>query len=73
MNQVSPKSRNHNPIGSVLFAVRTSQRLTLREVAQLAGVSFGYLSQVERGQCSPSSVWLRAITEALGKRMAGVA
>jgi XRE family transcriptional regulator, stress-response regulator len=69
-------------IGDVLRDARTSQGRTLREVSDLARVSLGYLSEVERGRKEPSSELLTAICDALqvplssvltdaGERMAG--
>ncbi len=51
--------------GSVLRALRTRDHKTLREVSQKAGVSLGYLSEVERGQKEASSELLASITDAL--------
>ncbi|MGC1213979.1 MAG: helix-turn-helix transcriptional regulator, partial [Micromonospora sp.] len=53
-------------IGGVLRRVRLRQRRTLREVAQAAGVSLPYLSEVERGRKEASSEILAAICRALG-------
>ncbi len=52
-------------IGHVLRDLRTRDRRTLREVSEKAGVSLGYLSEVERGQKEASSELLEAITSAL--------
>lgn len=46
--------------------VRTRDRRTLREVSEKAGVSLGYLSEVERGQKEASSELLSSISDALG-------
>ncbi|MFI7425885.1 helix-turn-helix domain-containing protein [Micromonospora sp. NPDC049836] len=53
-------------IGGVLRRVRLRQGRTLREVAQVAGVSLPYLSEVERGRKEASSEVLAAICRALG-------
>lgn len=53
-------------IGHVLRELRTRDRRTLREVSEKAGVSLGYLSEVERGQKEASSELLSSIAEALG-------
>ncbi|TDC36443.1 helix-turn-helix transcriptional regulator [Micromonospora sp. KC213] len=53
-------------IGGVLRRVRQRQGRTLREVAQAAGVSLPYLSEVERGRKEASSEVLAAICRALG-------
>ena len=52
-------------IGDVLRRARTSQGRTLREVSGTAGVSLGYLSEVERGRKEASSELLTAICGAL--------
>ena len=46
--------------------LRTRDRRTLREVSEKAGVSLGYLSEVERGQKEASSELLSSIADALG-------
>ncbi|WP_341718871.1 helix-turn-helix transcriptional regulator [Micromonospora sp. FIMYZ51] len=53
-------------IGAVLRRERQRQGLTLRELAQAAGVSVPYLSEVERGRKEASSEVLGAICRALG-------
>ena len=53
-------------IGLVLRDLRSRDRKTLREVSEKAGVSLGYLSEVERGQKEASSELLSSIAEALG-------
>lgn len=52
-------------LGSVLRAVRTESRRTLRDVADDARVSPGYLSELERGRKEASSELLAAISGAL--------
>lgn len=56
-------------IGGVLRRIRTRQGRTLREVAEAAGVSLPYLSEVERGRKEASSEVLAAICRALGIRL----
>jgi hypothetical protein len=53
-------------IGHVLRDLRTRDHRTLREVSEKAGVSLGYLSEVERGQKEASSELLSSIADALG-------
>ena len=53
-------------IGHVLRDVRTHDHKTLREVSEKAGVSLGYLSEVERGQKEASSELLSSIAQSLG-------
>lgn len=59
--------------GHAIRAMRRAQKLSLRELARLADVEPGYLSQVERGLKDPSARWLKAVTDALGKHLAGAA
>lgn len=56
-------------IGAVLRGRREQQRRTLRDVAGRAGVSLGYLSEVERGVKEASSELLSAICRALDVRL----
>ena len=53
-------------IGHVLRDLRTRDHKTLREVSEKAGVSLGYLSEVERGQKEASSEVLSSIAQSLG-------
>lgn len=53
-------------IGHVLRELRTNDHKTLREVSEKAGVSLGYLSEVERGQKEASSELLTSISKSLG-------
>ena len=57
-------------IGHVLRDLRTRDHKTLREVSEKAGVSLGYLSEVERGQKEASSELLSSIAQSLGLRTA---
>lgn len=52
-------------VGAVLRTERGEQGLTLGQVAQRAGISPQYLSEVERGRKEPSSEMLAAICGAL--------
>lgn len=54
------------PVGERLRELRVGRRLTLKEVASNAGVTEGFLSQVERGRSSPSLKTLQALAGALG-------
>lgn len=59
------------PVGERLRSLRRARRLTLRTVAESAGISEGYLSQVERGTAAnPSIGTLQQISRALGLTMA---
>jgi transcriptional regulator with XRE-family HTH domain len=52
-------------VGEALRRRRQAQGRTLREVAEAAGVSLTYLSEVERGRKEPSSEVLEAVCAAL--------
>ncbi|HWC24578.1 MAG TPA: cupin domain-containing protein [Flexivirga sp.] len=52
-------------IGDRIRAIRQSRDLSIRELAALAGVSTGLISQVERGINDPSLQTARAIAKAL--------
>lgn len=56
-------------LGQVLRTLRQKDHKTLREVSEKAGVSLGYLSEVERGQKEASSELLGSISNALGMRL----
>jgi transcriptional regulator with XRE-family HTH domain len=59
-------------LGEVLRRHRTRQSRTLRDVSVAAGVSLGYLSEVERGRKEASSELLAAICRALDVSLAEV-
>jgi transcriptional regulator with XRE-family HTH domain len=59
-------SRLRTVVGATLRRRRQAQARTLREVAEAAGVSLTYLSEVERGRKEPSSEVLEAVCAALG-------
>ena len=52
-------------VGQVLRSERVERHRTLQQVAERAGVSPQYLSEVERGRKDPSSEMLQAIAGAL--------
>jgi transcriptional regulator with XRE-family HTH domain len=52
-------------VGRFIREQRTAARLSVRKLAQLAGVSNPYLSQIERGLRRPSAEILNAIAKAL--------
>lgn len=62
-----------NHAGNAIKALREAQGLGLRELARLAEVNPGYLSQVERGLVDPAPRWLKAVTDALGRHLGGAA
>lgn len=53
-------------LGATLRAKRKTLELTLKDVAQAAGLSAGFLSQAERGLVAPSLSSLRALARTLG-------
>lgn len=55
--------------GAVLRVLRVKKGRTLREISRTAGISLGYLSEVERGQKEASSELLASIARALGVRL----
>jgi transcriptional regulator with XRE-family HTH domain len=57
-------------LGSRIRSLREDKGLSLRVVAESAGVSESFLSQVERGVANPSVASLRRIAEALGGSVA---
>ena len=59
-------------LGDTLRETRLRQRRTLKEVSEVAKVSLGYLSEVERGQKEASSELLASICVALGIRLSDV-
>jgi Helix-turn-helix domain len=59
-------------LGDVLRRHRLRQSRTLRDVSVAAGVSLGYLSEVERGRKEASSELLAAICGALDVSLAEV-
>ena len=74
MQHESPHSASvAGPAGLVIRTMRQAQGLTQRQLAALADVDHTMLSRVERGQVEPSSRWLKAVTDALGRNLAGAA
>ena len=59
--------RDELELGRRVRSLRDEKGLPLRAVAEAAGVSESFLSQVERGLASPSVASLRRIAEALGE------
>lgn len=53
-------------VGALIRARRRSQHMTLEALGRAAGVSVGYLSQVERDHATPSLGTLAQIADALG-------
>jgi len=61
----TPQS-NGLDVGERLRAIRLLRRLTLREVADTAGVSESFVSQLERGRSSASVATLQRLAAAVG-------
>jgi transcriptional regulator with XRE-family HTH domain len=57
-------------LGTRIRALRQARRLTLRDVAERAGVTESFLSQVERDVASPSIATVHRIARALGLSIA---
>jgi transcriptional regulator with XRE-family HTH domain len=70
MPSSAPEVAAEVDVGERLRSIRQSRRCTLREVADRAGVSESFLSQVERGRSSASIASLRRIAGALGVTVA---
>lgn len=69
---MSPKIRNATAqpqIGAMIRARRRQLQMTLQEICDAAGISVGYLSQVERNQATPSLGTLAQIAHSLGVGM----
>jgi transcriptional regulator with XRE-family HTH domain len=60
----SPKDLPHN-IGEFIRDLRRNAQISLRQLAEQAGVSNPYLSQIERGLRKPSAEVLQQIASAL--------
>lgn len=56
---------DHIPIGVRIRMVRVHRRKSLRVVAGLAGISYGHLSEIERGLREPSDKHVNALANAL--------
>ena len=54
-----------NTLGEFISAQRRSAQLTLRQLAEQAGISNPYLSQIERGLRKPSAEVLQQLSKAL--------
>nr|WP_236684685.1 helix-turn-helix transcriptional regulator [Corynebacterium uterequi] len=59
-------------LGMALRTFRADQSMTLRELAEIARVSPGYISELERGRKEVSSELLAAICHALGVSVSDV-
>ena len=64
-----PEPPLREAIGEALRRTRIAQGRTLKEVAEVAGVSMQYLSEVERGRKEASSEILEAVCVSLRIRL----
>jgi transcriptional regulator with XRE-family HTH domain len=55
-----------NELGEVIRSRRLARKMSLAQVAELAGVSTSFVSQVERGVANPTLSTLKSLVEALG-------
>jgi len=67
---VAPPGIDATALGERLRAARLAHGMTLRQAADRSGLSRAFLSQVERGQVSPSVASLTKIAEALDIHLA---
>ncbi len=68
----APEMLLREAIGTALRTFRADNHLTLRQLADLARVSPGYLSELERGRKEVSSELLASVCRALGVSVADV-
>jgi transcriptional regulator with XRE-family HTH domain len=62
---MSGDEEDHSPLGEFIRQQREMQELSMRRLAQLAGISNPYLSQIERGLREPSEKVVEAIARNL--------
>ena len=67
---VDPEERLNQSVGSKLRGLRTERELTLKQVANKAGLSVSLISQIELGKSAASISTLHKLSAALGVRMA---
>lgn len=68
----APEPLLREALGAALRAFRADQGITLRELAEAARVSPGYLSELERGRKEVSSELLASVCHALHTSVADV-
>lgn len=56
----------NNQFGNYLKSLRLSQRMTIRKLEELSGVSNSYISQIEKGVSMPSPEILKKLYKPLG-------
>lgn len=79
VNQVQELERQRNSLprsgmdmGRRLRTLRKSKRLTLREAAQLTGVSTSALSKIERNDLSPTLTTMQRVASGLGVELSAL-
>lgn len=55
--------------GANIRSMRKEKKLTLRGIAESAGLSFSYIAEIERGEASPSIAILEKLAHALGYQL----
>ena len=65
-------ANNEQWLSKAVRSLREDRGLSLRQLAERAGVSESFVSQVERGVANPSVASLRRIAEALGTSIASL-
>ncbi len=69
---VQDDRKGDDTLGTALRGIRRSQKMTLRDVSEVARCSDGLLSKIENGKTMPSLPTLRRIAGALGVTMGEV-
>ncbi|MFN3935939.1 MAG: helix-turn-helix domain-containing protein [Gemmobacter sp.] len=69
---MTPRSDIHDRLAASLRAARKARGLSLDAVARLSGVSRSMVSQIERGESSPTVATLWNLTQALQVDFAGL-
>ena len=67
MAEAQPRAAfdEHPKVGAIIRARRRQMQMTLQDLADAAGISVGYLSQVERDHATPSLATLAQVARAL--------
>jgi len=65
--EAQPALEDRIEIAKRIRHLRQTRGLTLKQVSDVAGISLGHLSEVERGQSSVSGEKLAKLAEALGE------
>ena len=59
-------------LGTHLKTLRENKGYTLKQTAEISGLSIGFISQVERGQADPSLSSLKKLANALGVKLSAL-